>query len=338
MVYNTNNVIENLCLEELLKKITEYDVYHHYLGSKFKVGQIMSSPFREDRHPSFGVFKSTNGALLWKDQSTGKTGNIVTFVKEIEDLYHNKQALKLIYDKFVKGIIVPTPEGIRVREYYERIRKSISIKRQNFTKTDDEYWSQYQISKETLKKYNVYPITFFWVNDMLQPFRYSKDSPMYAYKIFDKFKIYRPYSIYKKDKWRTNCSTLDIQGFEQLPEDGDLLILTKSLKDVMVLHELGYNAVALQSENDKLNYKIYNNLSDRFKKIVILFDNDEPGKDSAAKLSSEYNIEYCFIDSSMYDLYKVKDISDYISVFDKNQTIKLLKSLIKYESANSKQI
>ena len=83
----------------------------------------------------------------------------------------------------------------------------------------------------------------------------------------------------------------------------------------MVLDELGYTAVALQSENDKLNYKIFNNLSERFKKIVILFDNDEPGKESAAKLASEYNIEYCFIDSSIYELYNVKDISDYIHIF-----------------------
>lgn len=336
MVYNTNHVIENLCLEELLKKITEYDVYRHYLGSKFKVGQVMSSPFREDKHPSFGVFKSTNGALLWKDQATGKTGNIVTFVKEIEDLYHNKQALKLIYDKFVKGIIYPTIEGIKVREHYDRLRKSISIKRQNFTRNDDEYWLQYGISRETLKKYNVYPITFFWIDDILQPFRYTKDSPMYAYKIFDKFKIYRPYSEFKKDKWRTNCSTIDIQGYEQLQKSGDLLIITKSLKDVMVLYELGYNAVALQSENDKLNYKIYTDLSERFKRIVILFDNDEPGKDSAAKLAEEYNLEYIFIDSSIYTLYKVKDISDYINVFGENKTIELIKSLLKDEITNSK--
>jgi len=336
MVYNTKNVIVELTLEELLKYITEYDVYRHYLGSKFKVGQIMSSPFREDKHPSFGVFKSTNGAILWKDQATGKTGNIVTFVKEIEGLYHNKQALKLIYDKFVRGIIQPTPEGIRIRNSYSKLRKSISIKRQNFTKNDDEYWSQYHIERETLKKYNVYPITFFWVNDILQPFRYSKDNPMYAYKIFDKFKIYRPYSEYRKDKWRTNCSAIDIQGYEQLPKNGDLLIITKSLKDVMVLYELGYNAVALQSENDKLNHKIYKDLSERFKRIVILFDNDEPGKDSAIKLAGEYNLEYIFIDSSVYSLYNVKDISDYICVFGKNKTIELIKSLLKDETTNSK--
>lgn len=336
MVYNTNHVIDNLCLEELLKKITEFDVYRHYLGSKFKVGQIMSSPFREDKHPSFGVFKSSDGALLWKDQATGKTGNIVTFVKELEGLYHNKQALKLIYNKFVKGILLPTPEGLRIKEHYQKMRKSITIKRQNFTKSDDDYWKQYKISRETLKKYNVYPITFFWIDDILQSFRYSKYSPMYAYKIFDKFKIYRPYSEFKKDKWRTNCTTVDVQGFEQLPNSGELLIITKSLKDVMVLYELGYTAIALQSENDKLNYNIYTNISERFKKIVILFDNDEPGKASAAKLASEYELEYCFIDSSIYDIYNVKDVSDYINVFGIDKTIELLNTLITYESASSK--
>ena len=147
---------------------------------------------------------------------------------------------------------------------------------------------------------------------------------MYAYKIFDKFKIYRPYSLYRKDKWRTNCSTIDVQGFEQLPENGDLLIITKSLKDVMVLYKLGYNAVALQSENDKLNYKIYQNLSERFKRIVILFDNDEPGILNAEIFSERYGIPYTFIPISE----KIKDISDYIHYHGIDSAKNLMKNLL----------
>ena len=67
-----------------------------------------------------------------------------------------------------------------------------------------------------------------------------------------------------------------------------------------------------------------------------MFDNDEPGKDSAIKLADEYNLEYIFIDSSVYSLYNVKDISDYICVFGKNKTIELIKSLLKDETTNSK--
>jgi len=335
MTYNTKNVIVNLTLDELLKRVTEYDIYHHYLGNKLKIGRVMSSPFHEDKHPSFGIFKSSNGTLLWKDQATGETGNVLTFVKKIENFYNISQALKLIYDKFIKGVISQTKEGLYIKDYYENTNRILSIQRQNFTKNDDAYWGKYLISRETLKKFNVYPISLFWIDDYISPLKYQKDSPMYAYKIFDKFKIYRPYSEFKKDKWRTNCSSIDIQGFEQLPASGELLIITKSLKDIMVLHELGYTSVALQSENDRLDHKIYKNLSDRFKRIVILFDNDEPGKVSAAKLAEKYNIKYCFIDSSLFNLYKVKDVSDHISVFGKEKTIELLKTLINNESANN---
>lgn len=334
MVYNTKNVIENLTLEELLKRVTEYDIYRYYLGSRLKIGHIMSSTFRDDKHPSFGIFKSSNGSLLWKDLATGKTGSILTFVKEVEGLYHTKQALKVIYDKIIQNKLHITKEGIIIRDSYINMYRSISIKRQNFSKTDEKYWEQYYISRNTLKLFNVYPIEFFWIDDKLSPLRYTKDCPMYAYKVFNKFKIYRPFSTTREDKWRTNCSSIDILGYEQLPETGDLLIITKSLKDVMVLYELGYTSIALQSENDRLDEKIYKNLSNRFKNIVILFDNDEPGKESAAKLADKFKLNYCFIDSSFFELYKVKDISDYISVFGKEKTIELLKSLLNNEITN----
>jgi hypothetical protein len=332
MIYDTSKVIDVLNLDEILKHTTEYDIYSYYLGSKFDVGRIMSSPFRQDSRPSFGIFKSSSSdALLWKDQGTGKTGNVITFVKELKDLYHNKQALKLIWEEVVKGNLVATDRGKVITKVYSTVKTSISVKRKNFTDTDDEYWGKYYIDRDTLNKYNVVPILYFWVNDTLQSLVYSKDSPMYAYKIFDKFKIYRPLSIFRKDKWRTNCSSIDLQGYEQLPESGDLLIITKSLKDVMVLHELGYNSVALQSENDHLYKDVYNNLHERFKRIVVFFDNDKPGFESAIKLCDKYDLERISIDSSCLELYDVKDISDYISVFGKETTSTLLQSLLRPE-------
>lgn len=151
---------------------------------------------------------------------------------------------------------------------------------------------------------------------------------MYAYKIFNKFKVYRPYSSNREDKWRTNCTSVDLQGYEQLPAKGDLLIITKSLKDIMVLYKLGYNAVALQSENDNLRKDIYDDLANRFTKLIILFDNDKPGIEAGKKLSEKYNIEYVYLDSSYYNLYKVKDISDYIAEFGVDKAREITQQLI----------
>jgi hypothetical protein len=329
MLYDTSKVIDVLNLEEILKHTTEYDIYSYYLGSKFDVGKIMSSPFRQDLKPSFGIFKSsTSNNLLWKDQATGETGNVITFVRKLQDLYHNKQALKLIWEEVVKGNLCISKRGRVITEAYESIATIISVKRRNYSDVDYAYWGKYNISRETLDKFNVFPISYFWVNDVQQKLIYSRTSPMYAYKIFSKFKIYRPLSTARLEKWRTNCSSIDLQGYEQLPNNGDLLIITKSLKDVMVLYNLGYTAVALQSENDHLNKGIYNALSKRFKRIVIFFDCDKPGINSAIKLAGRYQVEYIHLDSSNLELYNVKDISDYVNVFGQTLASDTMKSLL----------
>jgi hypothetical protein len=329
MVYDVDKVIDVLSLEEILKHTTEYDIYAYYLGSKFDVGKIMSSPFRQDVKPSFGIFKSSiSSALLWKDQATGETGNCVTFVKKFKDLYRNSQALKLIWEEVVKGNLSVSERGKTITEIYRSLKTSISVKRRNFTEVDYAYWGDYHIDRQVLDLYNVQPISFFWVNDVLQNLTYSKLSPMYAYKIFDKFKIYRPLSEFKKDKWRTNCSSIDLQGYEQLPKTGDLLIITKSLKDVMVLYQLGYNAVALQCENDSLRKDIFKDLSSRFKRIVIFFDCDEPGMEASFKLSQRYSLDRIYLDSSYRAFYNIKDISDFIKVFPKSAG-KMMKSLLR---------
>jgi hypothetical protein len=329
MIYDTNKVIDVLSLDEILKHTTEYDIYSYYLGSKFDVGKIMSSPFRQDLKPSFGIFKDKSSpALLWKDQATGETGNVITFVKKVKELYHTKQALKQIWTNVILGKLETTKRGKEITEIYRSVRTIISVKRRNFSETDYVYWGKYGVSRDTLDLYEVSPIQFFWINDMQQNFQYTKDCPMYAYKIFDKFKIYRPLSKLKRDKWRTNCSTIDLQGYEQLQQSGDLLIITKSLKDVMVLHELGYTSIALQCENDNLSKTILTDLQNRFKHIVVFFDNDRPGIEASEKLCIKHNLKQITLDSSLQTIYQIKDISDYFAVWGRTKTSKQLKSLI----------
>ena len=133
---------------------------------------------------------------------------------------------------------------------------------------------------------------------------------MYAYKVFNKFKIYRPLSD-KSIKWRGNLGSLDIQGFEQLPEKGNLLIITKSLKDVMVLYELGYNSIAPASESTVIPEIAMGNIKKRFKKIVVFYDRDATGMKFARKMVNQYNLDFMFIDKK----HETKDISDFVKKF-----------------------
>lgn len=322
-MYDTRLIEKELSIDSILEKVTEYDIYRYYIGQSFKLGRIMKSPFREDKHPSFGIFKSNKyGSLLFKDLSTGKTGNCVQFVQELFNISYRESLIKILND-LTNNNLSNSVEGILVREEYESTSTIISVSRKSFCKIDDNYWNQYCLERSDLKHFNVYPIETYWINEIVQPWAYNKVNPGYAYQIYNKYKIYRPLEV-KSRKWISNCSSYDMQGLEQLEYQGDLLIITKSLKDVMVLYKIGYNAIAPHGENHIIPSRIVDSLKQRYNKIVILYDNDNGGKEGAKKLSEKYNIPTIFIPYTNY-----KDISDYVKEFGLEEGKKLIKELIK---------
>jgi len=138
---------------------------------------------------------------------------------------------------------------------------------------------------------------------------YKDNNPMYAYKVYDHFKIYRPLAD-KYTKWRNNLASYDIQGYEQLPEKGDLLIITKSLKDVMCLYEMGYTAISPSSESTFISDKALNQLKRRFKRILICFDRDVSGIKNMRKISLKTGLNGFLV----HKKWKAKDISDAVKL------------------------
>lgn len=64
-------------------------------------------------------------------------------------------------------------------------------------------------------------------------------------------------------------------------QGGDLLVITKSLKDVMCLYEYGITAIAPCSENEFLTDTQYQKVKSKFKHITLLWDNDYAGVSNA---------------------------------------------------------
>jgi len=68
-------------------------------------------------------------------------------------------------------------------------------------------------------------------------------------------------------------------GWRILPETGNVLIITKALKEVMSIYEtLSVPSIAIQSESLIIKENVLEELKLRFKHIVGLFDNDRQGK------------------------------------------------------------
>ena len=292
---------DNITLDWILSKVTEYDIYAKYIG-QFKVGMIYNSPFRKDKNPSFGIYYSKRTKqLLFKDHGTGECGNVIKFVSLFTGKTEYNDILSDIVDKLN---ITNNTKLVSSKQYIQPTETVIGVVRQEFTDVDINYWKQFNISINTLKKFNVNSIKYYLCNGIVKG-TYKRENPIYAYKVYNNFKIYRPLAD-KYTKWRNNLTDYDIQGYEQLPQKGDILFITKSMKDVMCLHEMGYPAVSPSSESTFLPKDVLEQLKTRFKRIIILFDRDVAGVKRSRKLSRETGLEAMFINKK----FKAKDVSD----------------------------
>ena len=313
MKYDSTKIVEykKLSKENILKEISEEEIMRHYLGYDFEIGRMYRSPFRDDNVPSFNVYYNEYQELRFKDfnGSQGTCFDLVILIKGCN--FYN--ALMDINDSL--GLCLAGSNNKRKVSYKdfkaEIIDKKclIQFKPQQFTERDLNYWASYGISQSILEKYNVYSARYVFLNKKLL-FRYSKNSPIYCYKFKDKVKVYRPLQDKGVYKWLSNAKMDTVQGYEQLKYKKQQLIITKSLKDVMALSELGYESIAPQAETTHLDLSVLENIINKYKNIYILFDNDDAGVFGAKTLHKKLpNSKVIFISKEQYSC---KDFTDVI--------------------------
>lgn len=308
--------------EDLSFLISDYDIYKKYIGESFSINKAISSPFREDSNPSFSIFRShKTGKLLFKDFGTGETGGAVRFVQLLFNVPF-KDAIDIIMGdfnlsdkKYDYKIKIKNSDKKRAKEFH----KDISIKSRNWNSIDKKYWyNKYQINKSILELYNIKPVEYIFLNNHI----FKADRHSYAYIEYKdnekRYKIYQPYS--NTMKWINNYIEGTLSGFNQLPENGDLLFIASSMKDGLVLKTLGYDFIAPQTEKYIFKKHIIDQLKNRFKKIITLYDNDNTGIESAHKMKELYDVDYIIPDEFF------KDISDYMEYNKKEKTKKFIEN------------
>ena len=325
MIKNRHSEV-HLSKEMILDKIRELDIFSYYCPKFKKLGSKFCSDLRKDNTPSVSIVSWQN-KLLYKDFGHPEhTFDCFSYIMykhtcgfyDALRLIDNDFALNLSSYKdrlsFTMGIVAS--RTTKTEEY----KKVVIIKKKSraWMKKDVEFWSQYLISRKTLTIFDVSPISYYWINAN----RFSC-SLSYAYRIGTKYKIYAPY---EDIKWISNTTKKHIQGYNRLPKNDNLCVITSSLKDVMCLFEMGISAIALQSEMQMPEEKLVKELQMRFKKVIVFYDNDftnvnNPGQVMAKKICDKFNLVNVCIPSE----FGVKDISDYIS---NNKSLEDAKRLI----------
>jgi len=285
--------------EDVYKLISEYDIFVQYLGYKPVVGKIYKSPFRFDLNPSFGLFRARNGNILFKDLGSGESGDAIKFAKLLEGHSRSQETIEYLYKQYKK---LKPKRTLRIPEIQPGT-KEIYAHKIPFTAAGKAYWEQYGIRQETLEYFKVHEIDKYYVNGRLSGWT-TIGKPMFDYEIYDRDKIYRPY--YKAKRFYTNCTSEYLQGWEQLDYSKDTVIITKSLKDVMYLYQMGYTAIAPNGEGHTIPEKALKILKDNFKYIIVLYDWDKAGVCGARKLIRQ-NPEFGFVFTNIKSM---KDVTD----------------------------
>lgn len=325
-----------LTSQQILERISEQSIYEYYLHDKIRSDRLHKCCFHKDKNPSLGFYRSSSGELVYKCFGCGSQGNVFNFVSRLHNNINFGQTLNLIQKTFNLsknyGKNNKIQESISTKliesNFQETVRETQILPTfRNFNKIDYDFWNRFYIPLPLLLTYNIRACQRVYIvkksGEYVHFAEHHKNNPIYSYQINNHYKIYRPYSD-KLGKWAGNLNNLDIQGLEQLPDRGELLIITSSMKDLLVLNVLGYNAIALGGEGNNIPDEILKDLWARFDNIIVFYDNDEPGLMYGEKLSSTIGAGNIFIPTE----YPTKDISDYAEKYNIEEADKLMKKLI----------
>lgn len=316
---------DKITKELILSKVSEETLMEHYLGLPVKKG-IFKSPLRTDNNPTCSFGRDSYGRLIFKDFSGDFYGDAFEVVKRLYRVPYY-EALNIIANDF--GIVEshhlkknPPKMEYTNSKFEETKNTEIRIKIKPYTAEELAWWNQYGITEDILKRYNVYSCEDLFLNGYYLTSS-SKTDYIFAYyrgtiDNVEYFRIYCP--LRKKFRFLSNWTSTMIQGAQQLPKTGDYVVITKSMKDVMVLYSFGIPSIAPNSETLFVTDEQYNKLKKRFNRIILFYDNDLAGISNMNKIRKEHKDIECIWLPRNYS----KDISDFHKLYGRDKTLEII--------------
>ena len=302
---STKNLVSDL------RDVPREWVFEYYLNLKERlIGQdikMLSAFNSKDKVPSMFIYTDASNFYRFKDFSSGNQGDSIELVKCLFNLESRGHAANKIindYQDFLSHNDAPVALEFKFHDKF----KVVDFEMRHWNSQDSKFWTSFSISSTLLAKYNIVPLAYFTMekkeeDGSITSFKFNK-SYLYGYFREDGelYKIYMPKNLDKKFIKVQNY----VQGIDQLTYEAKYLVITSSLKDLMCFNKLGIGnveCIAPDSENTMIGESIMGKLSRHYFKVIVLFDNDEPGIKAAQRYKDKYGYNYVVLEMS-------KDLSD----------------------------
>jgi len=335
-----------LSLVNIETRVSPIQLFKFYCPGFKKPGQKFNSEFRDDKNPSAIVSYAANGECRYMDFGDP----LQTKSQDVYDYIGKKfglnffEVLQKINVDFKLGLGYLTKDPITGSRYKKQVHSnskqtkstySLPVRKIHLTNDHYRYWMQYDLTRSEidylLNLFNINAISEFWLNtDKITNKHYLITNIGFSYDLHFVSgimlrKVYLPSD--KGSTFFTN-SNMPTQGYKQLPKTGDLLFITSSMKDVIILRACGFYAVAPSNENVFIRNEVYEDLKNRFTHKIILYDNDYSkesnwGKMFAEKHAKKYNIPYILLPDWLG-----KDPSDHVRKNGRNSLINIIENEI----------
>lgn len=295
----------------LLSQIDQERIWANIIGYSFKLGQKILNPLRTDKHVGSCSInwsnKSENLVLLdFADSRTNGFDCITAYQflhpqkswdEVCNDLLRIAQAMPTSAYKVVPGLVKQSEVDF------------VPIYR-DWLESDIQWWSKRGVRLDQLERPDTLTLP---VSGYIQK-KEGKQSEVhfselcYCYHHLDKFKFYFP----NRKSWRFigNMNKNDVWFLNRM---SDILFICKSNKDLLVIENINdsFNLTHVISESTgHPTTDIIFEWESIYKKIFILFDNDEAGRRGSELLKSKFLYSDVSI-LNMSNIYNHKDIDEF---------------------------
>lgn len=301
--------------ESIFAHVSQEQIFERYLGEKVVLGKKYCSPLRKDKNPTCGFAYARSGKLYFKDFSGHFWGDCLDLVM----VKYGWRTLQPVLEKIAQDFNIlqtnytsTSTQSKTIQPLPKQKEKTIiQIQSQPYQSYDAYFWKRLGVTSNTLKNvFNTSSVKAIWINGK-RIYTYHPKDPAIAYCLGpNEYKIYFP----ERSDNRFICNTNKIQGWDQLPQAGKLVVITKSMKDVIVLFQFGIRAVAWQGEGIVPDQEKIEELKNRFDSVVSLYDFDLTGIRTANKLKKRDGITPYFFTNGRFSSinYGAKDPAEYV--------------------------
>lgn len=295
----------------ILSHTSQETIYTTFLGLTDFPNKNISSPFSEDKKPSFNLYKD-NSTIKFKCHSTGKNGDVFQFVAELKNLDCKTNFLEIANEiakrmninlqndnnqpfKANHPINTNNTDGKEVMQSLNtdnaisKTPSTLSVETREFTVLDLEYWNKLGVDQSILNKYELQSISSYCWSGR-KPIYTKKESVAFVFKLNDENKLYipsQPALNIKKNVLPAFKS--GIYGLKQLgTEKKESIIICAGEKDTIVANSRSFSTVTFGSESSIPKTEQIDILQNLCDNLFVCYDNDEAGRKGSNALVQRF--------------------------------------------------